>query len=153
VPSLDQIAAAFTIAAGSLALIQLTAILVRVNRRARLAVQIGPIRRGAEAGPQVIQIPVITTNIGSLSAKNILWNYDLPASSRVLGSDQHHTRADRVTVARALDYLHPNVETHHELAIELPPEVTTFELRYRIHLEDSRPQVGTIQVKVPASSG
>jgi hypothetical protein len=151
VPSLDHIAAIFTIAAGSLALIQLTAILLRVNRRPRLAVQLGMVRRGTEAASQVIQIPLITTNTGSLSARNILWNYDLPAGFRVLGSDEHHMRADRVTVARALEYLHPRVETHHELAIELPETVTEFDLRYRIHMEDSRPQTGTIQVKVSAA--
>jgi hypothetical protein len=152
VPSLDHLAAIFTIAAGSLALIQLTAILLRVNRRPRLSVQLGLTRRGTEAGSQVIQIPLITTNTGSLSARNILWNYDLPVGFLVLGSDEHHTRADRVTVARALEYLHPRVETHHELTIRVPENVNEFELRYRIHMEDARPQTGTVQVKVPAAT-
>ena len=148
-PRLSEVAAVFTIAGGSLALIQLTAIIRRLNRRARLTVRIGTVREGTEDGRRAVTLQVITTNTGSLSARNILWNYDLPPTFRVLDSDtQHHQLRDRLTVARALDHLHPRVETRHELTIERPREIHDFELRYRIHLEDSRPQTGLLIVKL-----
>lgn len=153
-PSIDQIAAVFTIAAGTLALIQLTAIFVRVNRHPILTVRLGEVSDGSQGGRRVCILELITTNTGSLSARNILWNYDLPASFRVLGPDsEHHPRLDRVTVARALEHLHPSVETHHELTLEIPPSVPDFDLRYRIHLEDARPQSGIVRVSLEAIHG
>jgi hypothetical protein len=154
VPSIDQIAAVFTIVAGTFALIQLTVILLRLNRRPRLTVRIGEVRDVSEDGRRIYALQLITTNSGSLSARNILWNYDLPATFRVLGSDaEHHARLDRVTVARALEQLHPRVETHHELTIEIPRDAADFELRYRIHLEDARPQIGFVRVNLGGGEG
>lgn len=151
VPSIDQVAAVFTIVAGSFALIQLTAILLRLNRRPRLTVRIGEVRDASEEGRRICTLQLITTNSGTLSARNILWNYDLPATFRVLGSDaEHHERLDRVTVARALEHLHPRVETHHELTMEIPGDVKGFELHYRIHLEDARPQTGFVPINLAA---
>jgi hypothetical protein len=146
-PTLSEVAALFTIVGGSLALIQLTAILLRVNRRPRLRVRIGTVKEASENDVRTAALQIITTNSGSLSARNVLWNYDLPSGFRVLGGDaEMHERQDRVTVVRALEHLHPNVETHHELTVELPFGMTTFEVRYRIHLADARPQAGLLSV-------
>ena len=114
--------------------------------------RIGEIRDVIEEGRRIATFQLITTNSGTLSARNILWNYDLPPTFRVLGSDaEHHERVDRVTVARDLEHLHPRVETHHELAVEIPQDVRGFELRYRIHLEDARPQTGLVPVNLGAA--
>ena len=150
-PSLQQVAAVFTIVGGSLALIQLTAILIRLNRRPRLKVHLGSVRKEARDARLIVVLHLITTNSGALSARNILWNYDLPLGFRVLRPDEHYERVDRVTVARALEQLHPRVETHHELTVEVPDDVKDFELRFRIHLEDLKPQAGSIPVKLDAA--
>jgi len=53
----------------------------------------------------------------------------------VLGSEaEMHERQDRVTVVRALEHLHPNFETHHELTVEIPLGLASFEVRCRMHL-------------------
>jgi hypothetical protein len=144
---LSELAALFTIVGGSLALIQLTAILFRVSRRPRLRVRIGTVRQLGEDGERTAALQIITTNSGTLSARNVLWNYDLPAGFRVLGSEAElHERLDRVTVVRALEHLHPSVETHHELTVEIPLGLANFEMRYRIHLADARPQAGLLSV-------
>ena len=151
VPSLQQIAAVFTIVGGSLGLIQLTAILVRLNRRPRLKVRLESVRKEAHDARLIVVLHLITTNSGTLSARNILWNYDFPLGFRVMKPDEHHERMDRVTVARALEQLHPRVETHHELAVEAADGVKDFELRFRVHLEDLKPQVGTIMIRLDAA--
>lgn len=137
-----------------MALIQLTAILFRVSRRPRLRVRIGSVKEAGEDGLRTAVVQIITTNSGSLSARNVLWNYDLPSGFRVLGSEAElHERQDRVTVVRALEHLHPNVETHHELTVETPLGLASFEVRYRIHLADARPQAGLLSVAlIPAGS-
>lgn len=153
VPTLEQVAAVFTIAGGSLALIQLTAILVRLNRRPRLQLRVGSVRELTEDGRSVTVLQIVTTNAGTLSARNILWNYDLPPGCRVIGSDaERHEREGRTTIARDLDHLHPNVETHHELSLEVPSAPVEFEVRYRVHLEDARPQAGVLRVSRPAAA-
>ena len=147
-PSLEQIAAAFTVVGGTLALIQLTAIVLRLNRRPKLTLRMAPADVRQEAGRRLVVLHVITTNSGSLSARNILWNYDLPPTFRPVGSEEHHRRAGSVTIARALEHLHPQVETHHEMTIEVPADVNDFQLAYRIHLEDAQPQAGTLAVQL-----
>jgi hypothetical protein len=147
VPTLGEVTALFTIVGGSLALIQLTAILFRVSRRPRLRVRIATVKEARDDGVRTAALQIITTNSGSLSARNVLWNYDLPSGFRVLGSDAElHERQDGVTVVRALEHLHPNVETHHALTVEIPLGLASFEVRYRIHLADARPQTGQLSV-------
>jgi hypothetical protein len=147
VATVNDVAALFTIVGGSLALIQLTAILFRLSRRPQLRVRIGAVKEAGEDGVRTVVLQIITTNSGSLSAQNVLWNYDLPSALRVLGSDAElHQRQDRVTVVRALEHLHPNVETHHELTLEIPLGLASFDVHYRIHLADARPQAGLLSV-------
>jgi len=104
---------------------------------------------GTKAGREVVVLPLITTNSGSLSARNILWNYDLPSSLTIVSPGaEHHEHASRTTIARALEHLHPQVEAHHEIVVEHTPDFGDFAVWYRIHLEDSRPIRGSMQIKM-----
>lgn len=153
-PDIYAIAAIFTIVGGTLALIQLFAILSRLNRRPRLRVSVEATKENPGSGDDVVVLMLSTTNWGSVTAHSILWNYDLPTQRVLLDSESDYDEHEGITtIARSIDHLHPRVAITHQLRLAWPDAARDLSVQYRIHLEDLPPQSGELAVTRPAEDG